>query len=168
MPDPSSALPYKDSKPVGASDFYFAIHATFRFLWKRFGEEGLRKYWHDLGSNYFAPVSQRWKNGGMAAVAAHWRAFFDAEPDAEVAVMEDNDEVVLEIKVCPALKRLKERGDVMPCFCQHCYFINEAIAKPAGMVARVSGGNGSCTQRFLRAGAQVPDQDMTQIKEVTC
>ena len=75
-------LPYKDAKPVGAADFYFAINATFRFLLARFGPDGLRKYWGDLGARYFAPVASGWRTGGLAAVADYWRAFFAAEPGA--------------------------------------------------------------------------------------
>jgi len=43
MPD-SSALPYTAAKPVGAADFNFAINATFRFILRRFGREGLRRW----------------------------------------------------------------------------------------------------------------------------
>ena len=49
-------LPYTDTKPVGAADFYFAINATFRFVLGSFGMEGLRRYWTDLGTQYYAPV----------------------------------------------------------------------------------------------------------------
>ena len=168
MASDHSPLPYTDSKPVGAADFYFATNATFRFILKRFGTEGLHKYWTDLGSLYFAPVSARWKAGGMTAVADHWRAFFKAEPGAEAEVTATEQAVTVEVKVCPALKHLRTRGDILPCFCQHCYFINEAIARAAGFTARVEGGNGTCRQSFHRSDAPVSAQDMTQIKEVTC
>ena len=79
-------LPYTDTKPVGAADFYAAINATFRFILERTGLEGLRRYWTELGRGYYAPVSERWRAGGLPAVAAHWRAFFAAEPAAKVAV----------------------------------------------------------------------------------
>lgn len=69
---------YKDTKPVGAADFYFAINATFRFILKRFGIEGLRKSWKDLGYHYFAPVSVAWKKYGLQGVASYWKAFFQA------------------------------------------------------------------------------------------
>ena len=159
-------LPYTDTKPVGASDFYFAINATFRFMLKRSGVEGLRKYWRDLGTQYFAPVSKLWKEGGLTAIADHWQAFFKAEPGAEVEISQSDEVVTVDVKVCPALKLLRTRGDILPCFCQHCYFINEAVAAPAGFSARVVGGNGSCRQTFHRL--PVPEQDINQIKEVTC
>ena len=74
QPEPPAgpaALPFTDTKPVGAADFYFAINATFRFIEKEFGPEGLRRYWQDLGSRYYAQVTAAWKRGGLPAVA--WR-----------------------------------------------------------------------------------------------
>lgn len=165
----SSALPYTDTKPVGAPDFYFAINATFRFIHQQLGLEGLRRYWTDLGTRYFAPVSERWRQEGLCGVAAYWRAFFAAEPGAEVEVHEAADHVALEVKVCPAIKHLRtHQRELVPCFCQHCYFISEAMARPAGLTVRIEGGNGSCRQTFGPRGADLPAQDLSQIKEATC
>ena len=162
-------LPYTDTKPVGAADFYFAINATFRFMLARFGADGLRKYWTDLGTRYFAPVASRWKTGGLAGVADYWRAFFAAEPGAEVDVQQTADAVTLEVKVCPAIKHLRANGrEIVPCFCQHCYFINEAIAAPRGLTVRIAGGNGSCRQTFLRREAATAPQDFARIEEAKC
>ena len=36
----SFQLPYQDTKPQGAADFYFAINATFRFIHARLGRVG--------------------------------------------------------------------------------------------------------------------------------
>lgn len=146
-----SPLPYTDTKPVGAADFYFAINATFRFILKKLGPDGLRKYWHDLGTRYFAPVIGRWRAGGLPAVADHWRAFFAAEPGAEVQVREFPDEVMLDVKVCPAIQHLRAHGrEIVPCFCEHCEVIGNAMAAAAGLRVSVEGGNGSCRQRFTR------------------
>lgn len=151
-PNPSP-LPYTDVKPVGAADFYTAVNATFRFLWRSFGEEGLRRYWTDLGRAYYAPVTARWKAGGLTAVAAHWQAFFAAEPGAEVSVQTDEDEVRVEVKTCPAIKFLREhQREILPCFCQHCHFVSTAMGEGAGVEVRVTGGNGTCLQRFAKRG----------------
>lgn len=185
MPSP---LPYRDAKPVGAADFYFAINATFRFLEQKLGADGLRRYWTELGQDYFTPVTQLWQTRGLAGVAEYWRAFFAAEPGAEVDVIvaaprESGDSggfgsalsrdaaaagaVTLEVKVCPAIRHLRaHHREIVPCFCQHCYFVTEAIAQPAGLTVRVEGGNGSCRQTFLRHEARPPPQDLSQIKVV--
>ncbi len=171
-PDSQSApppLPYLDSKPVGAADFYFAINASFRFILKRFGIEGLRQYWTELGTSYMAPVSAAWKKGGLPAVAEYWRAFFKAEPGAKVEVTLREHSVVLEVGTCPAISHLrKHKREIVPCFCQHCYFLGDATAAPAGLTVRVEGGNGSCRQTFQRRSSAIPAQDLSRIKEAAC
>ena len=164
-----SPLPYTDTKPVGAPDFYFAINATFRFILQKLGPQSLRGYWTQLGEQYFAPVTERWLREGLPAVATYWRAFFDAEPGADVDVVPGQNTVTLEVKVCPAIRHLRAHGrEIVPCFCQHCYFISEAMAAPAGLTVRVDGGNGSCRQTFARREANLPAQDLANIKEATC
>jgi hypothetical protein len=163
----STHLPYTDTKPVGAADFYLAINATFRFLLKKLGKAGLERYWQDLGRRYLAPVSEQWRAGGLDAVANYWRDFFAAEPGAEVHVEKGEHEVTLSVKTCPALKHLRAQGrEVVPCFCQHCYFVNQAAAEVAGMAVRVEGGNGSCVQRFMLAHRASAQQNLSEIKEV--
>lgn len=162
-------LPYRDTKPIGAADFYFAINATFRFVHRRFGLDELRRYWTDLGTCYFAPVSAAWKKRGLPGVAAHWEAFFHAEPGAQVDVRLSGDRVILDVRVCPAISYLREhRREIVPRFCEHCYFIGEAMAATAGLTLRVEGGNGSCRQTFCRRDSDLPNQDLAKIKEASC
>lgn len=161
---PASPLPHTDTKPVGHADFYFAVNATFRFILMHHGKEMLRKYWHEIGTSYYKPVAARWREKGLAGVAEYWRAFFKAEPGAEVEVHASAEEVRLEVKTCPVIKHLREhKREIVPEFCQHCYFVNEAIAEPAGMTVRVCGGNGSCTQRFFKQTADAPPQNLEDI-----
>lgn len=163
VPSPSP-LPYTDTKPVGHADFYFAINTTFRFILRHRGEAMLRKYWQDLGLSYYKLLSVQWLEHGVGGVADYWRAFFAAEPGAEVEVSESSEEVRLEVKVCPVIKHLRDhQREIVPQFCQHCYFVNEAIAEPAGMTVRVCGGNGSCTQRFIKRTAEMPTQNLEDI-----
>lgn len=162
----SSPLPYTDAKPVGAADFYFAINATFRFIHEKWGEAGLREYWTALGQNYFAPVSQQWQKGGLAAVEQYWRAFFAAEPGADVEISVQPDALSLNVKSCPAIQHLRsQQRAILPCFCQHCYFVSEAMAQPAGLSVRITGGNGNCHQTFQKYKADLPPPDLSQIKE---
>lgn len=158
-------LPYTDVKPVGAADFYVAINATFRFVAKRFGPEGLRRYWTELGRQYGAPVTEGWRAGGLPAVAAYWRAFFAAEPGADVQVREESAAVVVEVKTCPAIRHLRQHGrEIVPQFCQHCYFASQAMGEGANVEVRVCGGNGRCTQTFAQTGAFPEAQKMEDIQ----
>lgn len=163
----SSSLPYRDTKAVGAADFYFAINATFRFILERLGETGLRRYWNDLGATYFAPVTEQWKTSGLPAIASYWRAFFAAEPGGQASVDQRNDEVVLEVNCCPAIQHLRAHGrEIVPCFCEHCYFVSEAIAAPAGFAVRVVGGNGACRQTFRVRDDMCDPQELSAISRV--
>ena len=164
MPAENSSLPYTDTKPVGAAGFYTAINSTFRFIHDRLGMDGLLRYWQDIGTKYYSAVSKRWATAGLNAIADHWRAFFAAEPGAAVEIKSDASSVTIEVKTCPMIQHLRDhKRDIIPCFCQHCYYVSEAIARPAGFTVRVSGGNGACVQIFHQAGATAP-QDINAIQ----
>ncbi len=167
QPD-SSALPYRDTKPQGAAGFYGGINATFRFFLNRFGEAGWRDYLEELGRGYFDPVNQQWRKGGLGAIARYWRAFFAAEPGAEVAVAELPNRVEVRVKQCPAIKHLREgKCDIVREYCRHCYYLGAARAEAAGLHMRLAGGNGACVHTFARPEAALPPQDLAAIAEVT-
>lgn len=163
-----SNLPYTDSKPQGAADFYFAINATFRFILNRKGLSDLRRYWSELGAAYYNPVTRKWQAEGLAGIAAYWSSFFAAEPGADVEVAQEAEQVVLNVTRCPAIHHLRSEGrDIVSCYCQHCYFVNEAMAEPAGYTVRIEGGNGSCQQRFFSRSQGQPPQDLSRIRAAT-
>lgn len=169
QPDNPNTLPYQDTKPVGAAGFTFAINATFRFIERKLGTEALRRYWTDLGREYGRPVSENWKRGGLPAVAAYWRAFFAAEPGAEVTVTESDDSVTIVVSTCPSIQFLKQAGrEIVPSYCQHCYFKGEAMAEAAGLAMRLSGGNGTCRHRYQPRRTDLPPQDLAAIREAKC
>jgi hypothetical protein len=162
----TSALPYLDTKPQGSADFYFAINATFRFLLRRLGAAEWRRYLEELGRGYYAPVNTAWSQGGLPAVARYWRDFFAAEPGAVVEVSERPDRVELEVRECPAIKHLRAGGrEIVPQYCQHCYFCGAARAEAAGLTFRLEGGNGRCRHTYATLAAGLPPQDLAQIKE---
>ena len=154
-------LPYHDTKPQGAADFYYATNATFRFIRKRLGTAGLQRYWSDIGRDYYRPVTESWRAGGLPAVAAYWKAFFKAEPGGDdVEVVASEKSVVLNVRRCPAITHLRAgKREILSDFCEHCYYVSDAMAEGAGLAARVEGGNGACRQEFLpraQAAAQPP------------
>jgi hypothetical protein len=163
----SRSLPYTDTKPQGAADFYFAINSTFRFIIRHSGLQGWHRYLDAMAENYYRPVWMQWKERGLSAVAAYLREFFAAEPGAETVVEVFGDSIVLDVRVCPAIKHLREHGrEIVPEFCQHCYFQGEGMASRAGMAMRLEGGDGSCRQTFYADPASVPAQDMEKIRRV--
>src|SRR4051812_41500765 len=121
---PADDLPYRDTKPQGSADFYYAINATFRFLLRRLGADEWRRYLTELGRGYFEPTNRRWREGGLPAVARYWRAFFAAEPGARVDVVELPDRVEVHVHECPALKHLRAgQSEIVREYCQHCFHL---------------------------------------------
>ena len=165
-PPAAAGLPYTDAKPQGSPDFYYAVNATFRFILRRLGPEGWRRYLEEMGRGYFAPVNRQWSQGGLAAVAGYWRAFFAAEPGAVVDVVEQPDRVEVQVRECPAIKHLRAGGrEIVREYCQHCYFLGAARAEAAGLTLRLSGGNGSCCHTYALPAAGLAPQAPGQIKE---
>lgn len=163
-----SALPYRDTKPQGAADFYFATNATFRFLIQRLGLDGWRRYLGDLGRGYFEPVNRAWRQGGLPAVARYWRDFFAAEPGAEVEVREAADRVEVHVKVCPAIKHLRAGSrEIVREYCQHCQVLGAARAESAGLTMRLRGGNGACVHTYALPAVALPPQEPAHIAEAT-
>ncbi len=167
MSDNTSALPYQDTKPQGAPDFYFGINATFRFIADKLGHAAWVEYLQHLGRDYFRPVNDSWRTGGFPAIAKYWRAFFEAEPGGEVVVHERPNEVEIEVRQCPAIKHLKEhKREIFSGYCTHCYHLGSARAEEAGYEMRLQGGDGSCRHLYTRAGT-LPPQDLNAIKVPT-
>lgn len=158
----AKTLPYTDTKPRGAPDFYFAVNATLRFLERELGEQGLKRWLREMAADYFAPVNEAWRQGGLPAVAAYWRDFFAAEPGSEVTVSESPEEVTVEVRRCPAIAHLRaNRREIFPGYCRHCLVLGRARAAAAGLSMSLEGGDGSCIQRFRREnetpGGKGPD-----------
>lgn len=150
----NSVLPYRDIKPTGAAGFYLGINATFRFIQDTYGSQALRQYWQDLGNRYFAPVSRLWSRRGLAGVADYWREFFTAEPGAEAVVTLASDHVIVNVKSCPAISHLRHcQREIMPDFCEHCYWVSSAIGRSSDISVVVKGGDGACVQEFFRSGS---------------
>jgi hypothetical protein len=138
-------------------DFFFATNAIFRHLHDRYGKEALVEYWRGLADEYYGDRVEAWKSGGLPAVAADWQAYFAQEPQADVEVVLSDKEVELRVRVCPAVKHLRDCSrPIVPYFCEHCDHTCGAMAQRAGLEFERSGGMGSCRQRFIerRAGSR--------------
>jgi hypothetical protein len=136
---------------MSAPDFYFAVNAMARHIHDRYGKAALVRYWRDMSREYYKQRTDRWKAGGPETIAQDWRDYFAKEPGADVAVsVEEGGVVKLDVKVCPAIKHLREQGrDIVPYFCEHCDHTCGQMGEQAGYAFERVGGMGSCVQRFV-------------------
>jgi hypothetical protein len=136
---------------MSAPDFYFASQAIFRHIHDSYGKEALVDYWRALAREYYRKRIEAWRRGGLAAVASDWRSYFANEPLADVQVIEGSDEVALEIRVCPAIRHLREQErTIVPYFCEHCDHTCGVMADAARLSFHREGGMGTCRQVFAR------------------
>lgn len=134
---------------MAAGDFYFAINATFRFILDNYGEAALADYWRAMGAEYYAPLSKRFREGGLDAVESYWRDFFQEEPGGDVRVSRSNHAVEIDVRDCPAIRWLRDsHRDIVPNYCQHCHHVSSTIAEGAGLRFELKGGGGTCHQQF--------------------
>ncbi|HVT30117.1 MAG TPA: hypothetical protein VHE81_19040 [Lacipirellulaceae bacterium] len=137
---------------MSSPDFYFAINATARHIHDEYGMDVLIDYWRSLGREYYSERAAWWREGGPQAIAADWTEYFLKEPGAHVETTVEGDTVNLNIRVCPAIKHLRESGrEVVPYFCEHCDHTCGSMAELAGYAFARAGGMGSCHQSFHRA-----------------
>jgi hypothetical protein len=108
-----------------------------------------------MGSQYMSPLAEHFQAGGLAVNSAYWSEYFSKEPGGEVTVSQpDADSVLINVKTCPAIRWLKESKDATvhppthPMYCQHCLHINQAMIEPYGYTFQLTGGGGSCQQRY--------------------
>lgn len=138
---------------MSAPDFYFAVNAIFRHIHDRHGKPALVDYWRGLGREYYERRNRAWREGGPEAIAQDWRDYFQKEPQARVDVTVRAGAVELDVKVCPAIKHLRDCGrDIVPYYCEHCDHTCGAMAEAVGMRFERTGGMGSCQQRFVPLG----------------
>jgi len=134
---------------MSAPDFYFAINAIFRHLHDTYGQPALVEYWRCLGREYYRGRVAVWRAGGLPAIAADWQAYFAQEPQADVLVTHSAAAAELDVRVCPAIKHLRDHGrDIVPYFCEHCDHVCGAMAEAAGYTFERTGGQGACRQLF--------------------
>jgi hypothetical protein len=141
---------------MSAPDFYFAVNAVFRHIHDEHGKAALVEYWRRLGREYYGRRCERWRDGGPRAIADDWRNYFAQEPQADVETTVQGDAVLLDIRVCPAVKHLRDHDrDIVPYYCEHCDHICGAMAEASGYAFERTGGMGACRQRFARLAAPI-------------
>jgi hypothetical protein len=135
---------------MSAPDFYFVVNSTARHIHDEYGMDVLIDYWRALGREYYGRRAERWREGGLQAIADDWREYFLHEPGAKVRTTVTDEAVQLDVDVCPAIKHLRASGrEIVPYFCEHCDHTCGSMAQEAGYGFERSGGMGSCRQRFF-------------------
>ncbi len=113
--------------------FYPAILATFKHIESNYGYDTLERYWRELAEEYYAPVIEKFKKGGLDAIAQHWQEYFAKEPKAIFSIEKEQSRVIVDVKQCPAMYWLEHfKCDIPDWYYNHIKIIAGTLAEKSG------------------------------------
>lgn len=134
-------------------DFHGCFSFGLKFLLDNYGEAEMEEYLRRLARNAYAPLIESLRMRGLPALQDHWQRIMSLE-EADFDLRFTNDDtLVLEVKRCPAISHMRERGyGVCSRFCEATRIVNDEICSQAGCASEVDYDQerASCTQRFRK------------------
>ncbi len=134
-------------------DFHAALNFGIRYLREQFGMEAVRDYLRAFATRYYAPLRERLRAGDLAALADHIRQTYAAE-EAEVALTQSPDELLVRVPVCPAVRHIRRLGqEPDTAFAETTRTVNEALCADTPFAAELVSydpATGASVQRFVR------------------
>jgi hypothetical protein len=134
-------------------DFHAALNLGLRYLRERFGLEAVRQYLREFTRSYYRPLQARLQAGELAALAEHVRQIYLVE-EAEADIALADDELVVRIPACPAVRHIRSRGqEPDEAFVETTRVVNEALCEGSPFAAELVSydpATGASVQRFYR------------------
>jgi hypothetical protein len=136
-------------------DFHGGLSCGLQFLDEKHGEKTLKEYLRQAGGNLYRDLITKIKREGLSALEEHWQHIFTIERGGFEITREDDKEITLKVKKCPALTHMKKmKYPIYRNFCLQCRIINETIAKSTHLKSGFTSNQGknSCIQKLWREG----------------
>ncbi len=133
-------------------DFHGCFSYGLIFLEDEFGFTEVEEYLRRIACNVYAPLIEALRTQGLSALKEHWEKIMTIE-EADFDLWFEDDVLVLQVRKCPALHHIRERGyEEYERFCETTRIINEEICRQAGYKATLQYNQkqGTCTQRFQK------------------
>jgi hypothetical protein len=134
-------------------DFHGALSEGIEYLHERFGEEAVREYQRDFTRTYFSPLIADFHSRGLEALRDHFKHTYEIE-GAPVEISINNDELILRVPYCPAVKHMRENEyRVARLFHETTKTVNEALVEGSDFEATLveyDPQTGASVQRFAR------------------
>jgi hypothetical protein len=135
-------------------DFHAGLSGGMDYLKEQYGEQAVREYLRGFTLSFYAPLRERLKTEGLQALKEHFQRIYEIEGgEAEFELTED--ELVIRVEACPAVKHMKERGyKVSNLFHETTRVVNEALCEGTSFRADLAAYDpetGRSVQRFYRS-----------------
>ena len=133
-------------------DFHGALCCAIKYLDDNYGHDATAEYFKQVGTTYFAPLTQQLKKDGLKALENHWQKVFSKEGGKFRLHYEDQMRV-LTVDKCPAIAHLKKINQFFTeRYCESTVVVNETICNVAGYrcSCQYEPGKGKCVQKFWK------------------
>jgi hypothetical protein len=134
-------------------DFHCALNRGLLYLEKHFGPRAVTDYLRRFAREYYAPLTRALAEQGLAPLRAYIERIYAVEK-AEVHIEQSEDEMTVRVPWCPAVKRIRERGEaISPLFAETTRAVNNAICEGTPFRAELreyDPETGAAVQRFVR------------------
>ena len=148
-------------------DFHGATATTIDYILRCSGKEALRKIMTRTARRVYREIYDALQAGDTVPLLEHWQYFFTREGGDFSITRQSNGDIVLEVKRCPAVRRLMELGmEVNADFCLQTQMINEALSENSPFdIHTEKRGECSCTQTIALNRRRKTDNTMEAQKE---
>ena len=134
-------------------DFHGALSAGLEYLHQHYGPESVREYLRQFTAAYYAPLIAKLKESGLPALKEHFENIYRIEGEEIETTLTEN-ELVITIKSCPAVKHMKENNyPVARLFHETSGTVNETLCEGTPFAADMieyEEATGRSIQRFYR------------------
>ncbi len=134
-------------------DFHGALNQALIYVEEHFGADALREYLYQFARAFYAPLTSRLREDGLAALREYFEGVCALE-SAECRIEESPDELILRIARCPAVAHIRKMGlTLSPYFLETTRAVNEAICEGTPYEAELleyDPETGRSVQRFSR------------------
>lgn len=92
-------------------DFHNALNTGIDYLYKTYTMADVEIYLTRFANNFYAPVIERIKQGGLEAAKAAFLSPYEAEDEQGVVTFTEREgEVLITISECPAIRHFNSKG----------------------------------------------------------
>ena len=134
-------------------DFHGALSTGIEYLHTHFGEDAVRDYLRQFTVTYYAPLIAELRREGLPALKRYFEEMYAVE-GGEVDIMLSDDELVLTVDACPAVKHMRENCYIVArLFRETTKTVNEALCAGTPFAAELveyDDATGRSIQRFYR------------------
>jgi hypothetical protein len=110
-------------------DFHGALNQALIYVEERFGAEAVREYLYQFARAFYAPLTRRLGEEGLAALREYFEGVYALE-GAECRIEQSPDELILHIPRCPAVDHIRKMGlSLSPHFRETTRTVNAAICE---------------------------------------